>query len=384
MKPRRYQLRKEAVGIVEHGHPWIFREQLSSAANVFADGQWLHLVDGQNRVVGYGIYEADGAIAIRILKRGDAPPDAAWLRQTLDVALGKRATLAKTTDGIRWVHGESDGLPAVVVDQFGDTAVVSSYSPGSDGLARYVGHALKAPNVVLRPARRRRGPALPPRPLRGTIPPIAHFTEDGTHFAVDLEGGHKTGTYLDLRGLRRYLRTKVAMYRGGARVLNLFSYTGMLGLVAEEAGASQIVHVDQSERALAFAAAHHAKDPAKHEYITADVFEWIQKPRAWGDAFDIVIVDPPAMTSKKAQVPGVLAAYRKLYKGAMSYTKPGSILVGACCTSRVERPVFTDTVRQTLGRGFDVDADIPPEADHPVGFPQADYLKILAFNVATP
>lgn len=382
MKPRRYQLRKEAVGIVEHGHPWIFREQLSSAANVFADGQWLRLVDGQNRVVGYGIYEADGAIAIRILKRGDAPPDAAWLRSTLDIAFGKRATLAKTTDGIRWVHGESDGLPAVVVDQFGDTAVVSSYSPGSDGLARYVGHALKAPNVVLRPARRRRGPALPPRPLRGTIPPIAHFTEDGTRFSVDLEGGHKTGTYLDLRGLRRYLRTKVAQYPG-ARVLNLFSYTGMLGLVAEEAGASSIVHVDQSERALAFAAAHHAKDPSKHTYVTADVFEAIQKDRTWGDAFDIVIVDPPAMTSKKSQVPGVLAAYRKLYKGAMGYTKTSSTLVAACCTSRIERPVFYDTVRQTLGRWFNPDADIPPEADHPVGFPQADYLKILTFDVGT-
>jgi len=379
MKPRRYQLRKDAVAIVERGHPWIFREQLSTAANVFSDGQWLRLVDGQNHVIGYGIYEADGAIAIRILKRGEDPPDARWLRTTLDAAIARRAELAKSTDGIRLVHGESDALPAVVVDQFSDTAVVSSYSPGSDALARYVGHALRAPTIVLRPARRRRGPALPARTLRGTAPPVAHFTEDGVRFAVDLEGGHKTGTYLDLRGLRRDLATRVRRYQG-ARVLNLFSYTGMLGRVAELAGASKIVHVDQSERALAFAAAHHVVDPAKHEFIQADVFDWLPQ-RSLAESFDIVIVDPPAMTSKKSQVPGVLAAYRKLYTAAAQYTHPGSTLVAACCTSRVERPMFTDTVRQTLGRGFSPGGDIPPEVDHPVSFPQADYLKILVFDV---
>jgi len=167
----------------------------------------------------------------------------------------------------------------------------------------------------------------------------------------------------------------------GARVLNLFAYTGMLGRVAELAGASEIVHVDQSERALAFAAAHHVGDPARHRFVAADVFEWLPANGACG-TFDIVIVDPPAMTSKKSQVPGVLAAYRKLYAAAASYTKPGSLLVAACCTSRVERAVFADTLRATLGRSFGIDTDIPPEPDHPVGFPQADYLKILVFRSA--
>ncbi len=379
MKPRRYQLRKDAVAIIERGHPWIFREQLSSAATVFADGQWLRLVDGQNNVIGHGIYEAEGAIAIRMLDRGATAPDAAWLRTTLDAALARRSELAKHTDGIRLVHGESDGLPAVVVDQFGDTAVVASYSPGSDALARYVGHALRTPNVLLRPARRRRGPPLPARTLRGSPPAVAHFTEYGIPFAVDLEHGHKTGTYLDLRGLRRYLTTKVKQ-SAHPRVLNLFSYSGMLGRVAELAGAREIVHVDQSERALAFAAAHHVGDPSKHKYVNADVFEWLPELDA-GEKFDLVIVDPPSMTSKKAQVPGVLAAYKKLYKAAMEHTSSGGVLIAACCTSRVERAVFKSTVVQTLGSRFSLGEDIAPEPDHPVGFPQADYLKILAFDV---
>src|SRR5262245_38219891 len=162
MKPRRYQLRKDAVAILERGHPWIFREQMSSAAAVLADGQWLRLVDGQNRVVGHGIFEGEGAIAIRVLRTGDAVPDAAWVRSRLAVAIARRSELAHTTDVIRLVHVESDGIPAVVVDRFGDVLVVASYSPGSDALARYVARVLApsdvvgpARHVLLRPARRR-------------------------------------------------------------------------------------------------------------------------------------------------------------------------------------------------------------------------------------
>jgi 23S rRNA (cytosine1962-C5)-methyltransferase len=308
VKARRYQLKKDAAAIVERGHPWIFREQLSSAATVFSDGQWLRLVDGQNKVVGHGIYEADGAIAIRVLRTGDQPADAAWLSRTLDAALAKRTDLATRTDGIRLLHGESDGIPAVVVDRFGETIVVSSYSIGADALARYVAHALRASrspvvgpatHVVLRPARRRRGPPLPPRIVRGTPPSAVRFVENGFPFAVDLEGGHKTGTYLDLRALRHRLATSAL---AGARVLNLFAYTGMLGRAAERAGARELVQVDQSERALAFAREHHVDDASKHQFLVADIFEWLPQLSA-DERFDVIIVDPPSMTSKKAQVP---------------------------------------------------------------------------------
>ena len=195
MKTRRYQLKKEALGVVERGHPWIFRDQLSSAAQVFADGDCLRLVDGANKVVGFGIYEAEGAIAIRVLRRGAEAPNAAWLRRQLTTALARRLeasaaapALSTRTDGIRLVHGESDGIPAVVVDRFGDTLVVQSYAKGADALARFAATAiareLAIPNVLLRPAHRRRAPAEPARVLRGTPPAIARFTEDGLAFAV--------------------------------------------------------------------------------------------------------------------------------------------------------------------------------------------------------
>jgi 23S rRNA (cytosine1962-C5)-methyltransferase len=386
MKPRRYQLRKEAVGVALH-HPWIFRDHMSSAASVLGDGELLRLVDGQNRVVGYGIYEASGAIAIRMLRRGPAPPDAAWLRGRLAAAVASRTELASRSDAIRLVHGESDGIAAVVVDRFADTLVVSSYATGADALARYVASALApgpvvgpARHVVLRPARLRHPPAPPARTLRGAPPDVVHIVENGLALAVDLASGQKTGTYLDLRGLRREVAGAGAAL-AGARVLNLFAYSGMLGRAAEVAGAQAIVQVDASERALAFAAAHHTADPAHHTFITADVFEWL--PSFAAEPFDLVIVDPPAMTSKASQVPSVLAAYRKLYRAAAPHVRAGGRLIAVCCTSRIERAVFHRTVGEALGPRFTWDHETSPEPDHPVGFPQADYLKIGWWSAST-
>ena len=393
---RRYQLRKEAVGVALR-HPWIFRDHLSSAASVFRDGERLCLFDGHNRVIGHGIYEATGAIAIRMLRRGEAAPDAAWLRHQLAAVIGRRAALAAHTDAIRLVHGESDGLPAIVVDRFADTLVVSSYSAGADGLARYTARALAAglpgtgvdpailgpaAHVVLRPARLRHAspePRIEPtRIIRGAPPGLVTIHEHGMALAVDLATGQKTGTYLDLRGLRGEV---AAAPLTGARVLNLFAYSGMLGRAAEAAGATTIVQVDASERALAFARDHHVTDAAKHDFIVADVFDWL--PTYAAEPFDLVIVDPPSMTSKATQVPGVLAAYRKLYRAAAKLVRPGGRVVAACCTSRIERDVFLRTVREALGGEFSFDHEIPPEPDHPVSFPQADYLKIAWWSRTT-
>lgn len=406
MTARRYQLRKEAVGIALH-HPWIFRDHMSSAADVLRDGERLRLVDGSNRVVGHGFYEATGAIAIRVLRRGAAPPDARWLRGQLAGAIARRGPLAGHTDGIRLIHGESDGIPAVVVDRFADTLVVSSYAAGADAMARYIARLLGAAavepallagdahgrpgvdgtgagsaddpaaiigpahHIVLRPARRRHGPADPARALRGSPPALVRITEDKLALAVDLATGQKTGSYLDLRGLRRAVATAPL---AGARVLNLFAYSGMVGRAAEAAGAQMIVQVDASERALAFAAAHHVGEPARHSFVVADVFAWL--PALEAEPFDLVVVDPPAMTSKASQVPSALAAYRKLYRAAARQVAPGGSLVAACCTSRIGRAAFHQTVGDALGAGFTRDREIPPEVDHPVGFPQADYLKV--------
>ena len=413
----RYQLRKEAAGVVLRDAPWIFRDHLSSAAEIFEDGQWLRLLDGKNKVLGYGIYEGRGAVAIRVLRRGEAPPDGAWVREVVEAALLKRAPLygggagaladyaaaklSAPTDAFRAIHGESDGLPGVVIDVFGDALVVQSYSRGAEALARLaarlVAKKLGINRIVEKPAQRRQGTGTQavgePRWLRGggatgggdasdaksasaIAGPLA-FHEGELSLVCDPFGGQKSGAYLDLRGLRRAV---AAMPLSGARVLNLFSYTGMLGRCAEQAGAREIWQVDASASALEAAARHHVGEAAKHKLITADVFEWLPAQAESGEQFELVIVDPPSMTSRRAQVPSSLSAYKKLYRAAAPHVAPGGTLVAACCTSRITRAEFRKTVAEALGNGYEPIGELPPEVDHPVTFSEGDYLKVLLYR----
>ncbi len=375
-QPQRYQLGKRAVAVLASGHPWLFRGLMSGAADALADGQWLALYDGANQRVGHGVFAAEGAIAIRVIGRGPDRPSGAVLGARIDRALARRTALRAETDGFRAIHGESDELPGVVVDVFGTTVVAQAYAAGLDALARFAGRrvarALGATAVVLRAGHRRvDGAAPPPRILRGAPPDLATFREGPLTLAARPVSGQKSGAFLDLRGLRRYLRTAPLTDQ---RVLNLFAYTGTLGTACIHAGAAHITHVDRAADALAFAAAHHATDPARHAFIVADVFAWLKTSHG---RFDAVIVDPPSMTSRVEQVPGVLATYRRLHVAAANRVRPDGLLILACCTSRISRTQFRQAALATLGKRFTLVAELPAEPDHPVGFAEADYLKVL-------
>ena len=390
-RPRRYQLRKSSLRVLASGHPWLFRGQLSTAAGVFRDGQWLALVGPDNQPVGSGIYESEGAIAVRVLERSPRRPDAAWVDERVAAALGRRAPLQAETDGFRALHGESDGLPAVVVDVYADTAVLLTYSTGAEALGRlaaaHVRRRLGLERVLWKTAHRRRGQAdRGLRALYGDLPagPL-RVREGALELWVDVAAGQKSGAYLDLRGLRRWLGEQDL---SGQRVLNLFSYTGWLGLAAERAGARLVSNVESSAAALELAARHHG-GPAQR-FTEADVFEWLpaqaqahvqgRDEAGAGDAeFDLVIADPPPMTSRMTQVDRALSAYRRLYRAAAAMVAPGGHVAACCCTSRVSERAFVTAVAAGLGPGFRFERRLPPEVDHPVGFPEADYLKVVLF-----
>ncbi|HVV85004.1 MAG TPA: class I SAM-dependent methyltransferase [Kofleriaceae bacterium] len=397
-RPQRYQLGKQALAVLASGHPWIFRGLTSSATAALADGQWLALVDGANRVVGHGVYAAAGAIAIRVLARGPERPTGATFAARIERAIAARERLRAETDGVRWLHGESDGVPAVTVDGYGPVIVAHAYAAGVDGLARFaavrVARAIGATGVVVAAGHRRiaagaeagggagagagagQKAARAARVIAGAVPDEAPFREGPLALVARPLSGQKTGTFLDLRGLRRHL---AASPLAGARVLNLFAYTGTLGLACEHAGAASIVSVDRAADALALAARHHVRDPDRHRFVTADVFDWLPRAPA-GEAYDLVIVDPPSMTSRMEQVPQALAAYRRLHRAAAARVAPGGTLVLACCTSRLERRRFREAALAAVGDRFALAHELPPEADHPVGFPEADYLKILVLR----
>lgn len=382
-RPRRYQLRRPAAEAVAHGHPWVFRGAMSSAADGFADGQWLRLHDGGNAIVGHGVYAARGAIAIRVARRGAAPVDGAHVRATVEAALARRAALAGETDAIRELHGESDGLPAVTLDRYGDVGVLTTYAAGVEGLARlaaaHVARARALRHLIWRTGHRAIGDGDPiDRILRGAPPAHASVREGDLALAVALRGGQKSGAFLDLRGLRRWLRGRPL---AGARVLDLFSYAGGLGLATAAAGAAEVVHADASHAALAFGAAHHALGPARHRWIEADLFRGLP-PELLGQAFDVVIADPPQMTSRMEQVPRALAAYRRLYAGLAAAVAPGGTLIACCCTGRIAPAEARRAIERGLGPEFCFVERLATEPDHPVGFPEADYLKVLIYRRA--
>jgi 23S rRNA G2069 N7-methylase RlmK/C1962 C5-methylase RlmI len=384
--PRRYQLNKAALHVLATGHPWIFRSQLSSAAQVFEDGQWLRLVDGTNAVVGYGVYAAAGAIAIRVLKRGSNPPDAVWTARRVEAALARRAELRSRTDAFRAVHGENDGLAGVVVDVYGAEVVLQTYAAGLDALGRVAAARVRrevgARRTWWKPAVKRRGELATraPRLLAGGGAAggdgVVAIREDGLTLHVDLLGGQKSGAFLDLRGLRRWVAGRDL---GGRRVLNLFSYTGAIARAAEVAGAREIWSVDASEPALAFGARHHAGDAARHRWIAADVFDWLPQLDE-AERFDLIIVDPPQMTSRSAQVARALAGYRHLYRSAVRHVAPGGFLIACCCTSRIPAARFREVASAALEPRMQFVERLPPEPDHPVAFREADYLKILVYE----
>lgn len=381
MRFKRYQLKKEAVRVVETGHPWIFSSHLSTAAGALKPGDWLQLVDGDNAPIAHGVFDSQGIIAIRIFSRGPEEVSAALLRKRLKKRLERRAQLRNYSNSFRAVHGENDGFPGIVVDVYDKLAVLQTYSPGVDGVGRYVAalvqKELGLTSVLWKtPAKRQMRTTSERRILSGQPPAKIKVTEGKLEFWVEPLSGQKSGAFLDLRGLRKWISQHKL---SGARVLNLFSYTGTLSASAEVAGAKEIWSVDISKGALETAKQLHAKDVKKHKFIDADIFTWLEK-LAPNEMFDLIVNDPPNMAAERTQVPQALRAYQKLYRLLAPHVKVGGWLAACCCTSRIDRHQFQLAVQQTLGNKFKLEKTLTPEDDHPVGFPEGDYLKLLLFR----
>ncbi len=382
--PRRYQLKKEAAWATKSGHPWIYRSQLSQAASIFVDGQWVSLVGPDNEPLGYGVYQDTGIIAVRVFRLGDKPPDSDWFHTKIDKALSRREQVRKYTTAFRAIHGENDGLPGIVVEVYGKNLVLQTYTRSVDPIGRLVAEQLRKKlsldNVLWkRPSRRASSEeetSSGTRVLRGQIPDLETFQEGKLTFSVDLKSGQKSGTYLDLRALRKWVASQKLT---GKRILNLYSYTGTLGACAESAGASEIWQVDAAKPALEFAKKHHVKDSGKFKWFAEDIFKWLPELPS-NQSFDLVIVDPPNIVAATSQVPQALKVYQRLYKRSREHVRPGGFIVAACCTSRIARYEFERVVGQTLGQEFEKVKSLAPEDDHPVGFKEGDYLKIIIYQ----
>lgn len=388
------RLKKNEERRLRGGHLWIFSNEVDIAATPlksFGAGD-LAIVEGsRGQVQGIAYVNPASLICARLLTRDTRTAiDRAFFERRLTRALRLRERLF-SRPFYRLAYGESDGLPGVIVDRFGDVFVIQTNTAGMERLQEPLAAAIEAQFAAkaivvknMSSLRALEGLETYTSVLRGTLDGPVEIEENGTRFLVDPVGGQKTGWFFD----HRESRAGVAKLSRGLRVLDLFAYTGAWGVQAALAGAASVECVDGSEAALALAAENGRLNGvlAKMQFVKDDVFEFLKRAREDRRRYDVVVLDPPALIKRKKDVGQGVEAYRRLNQAAIQVLSPGGILVSASCSFHLHRETLHDLLRAAartsdrhvvfFGRGGQA-------ADHPVhpAIPETDYLKTFFCHI---
>ncbi len=381
---------------LRHRHPWIFSGAIDRIDGEPASGDTVKVVADDGTFLALAAYSPTSQIRARAWSFDvQATIDAAFFRVQVERAVAARAGMLDARhSACRLIHGESDGLPGVVADRYGDVVVAQFTSAGAERWRDAIVDALAATTgascVYERSdAEVRTLEGLAPRvgPLRGALPETVPFTEDGLSYQADVTAGQKTGFYLDQRDNRRAVRSLAA----GREVLNVFCYTGAFTLAALAGGATHVLSLDSSAAALREGAANLARNPSlaadRAEWIEGDAFATLRKFRDAAKSFDLIVVDPPKFAPTAAQVERASRAYKDVNLWALKMLRPGGLLATFSCSGGVDADLFRKIV---AGAAVDARADasvigrFSASADHPVAlaFPEGEYLKGLLIRKA--
>ena len=381
-------LRRNEDARLRAGHLWVFSNEVDVARSPlsgFEPGEACVIVDAHDKAIGVGHVNPNSLICARLVHRGiEHAIDRSLLVHKLKVALGLRERLYAEPH-YRWVFGESDGLPGLTLDRFGDVVVAQTTTAGmermKDDIAAAVVKVVKPAAMVWKnDGGFRTLEQLPDSVEIGygelVAPVIVH--ESGLEFEIDPLGGQKTGWFFDQRANRDLL----APYVHGARVLDVFSYLGAWGLRAGMAGAKEVVCVDSSAAAVA-AIGRNAERNRLGERVSAvraDAFEYLKAQRDAREHYDVVIVDPPAFIKRKKDFAEGRIAYRRINEMAMRLLSRDGILITCSCSYHLPRAALLEIVQQSarhLDRSAQVLAQLQQSPDHPVhpAIPETDYLK---------
>lgn len=392
-KTLRARISPAAESKVRQGHPWIFADSIRSLNRDGRMGELAVVYDRSDRFMAAGLFDPESPIRIRVLHRGKARTlDAAWWEAHLAETLSRREGVADgLTNGLRWINGESDGWPGLVLDQYGGTLVIKLYTAAWFPLlaerVELIRSRFKPERVILRLSRNiqawasRHGFPKDGTVILGTAvsEPVV-FLESGIRFLADVIHGQKTGFFLDQRENRR----RVERLAEGAKVLNLFSFSGGFSLYAARGGARSVTSVDISEHALRElkrnwdlnAGIPPIRDCA-HDEVRADVFEWLDSQRK---QYDLIVIDPPSLAKREKDREGAVRAYRKLAASGLERLKKGGHLVCASCSAHVSEEDFLEAVRAAVRdcrRPIDEIEVTGHAPDHPATLPEMRYLKAL-------
>ena len=394
----RLRLTATAETIVRGGHPWLFADSIREQNREGLTGELAVIYDRKDKFLAVGLFDSDSPIRVRILHAGKPQTiDYAWWKMRLEKTLAIRQDLfdAQTT-GYRLIHGESDGWPGLVLDRYTTTLVMKIYTaawlPRLEEMLALFQEKIPCERIVLRLSRNIQSAAERRTPVRqdGTViySKLAEpefgvtiiFQENGIRFEADVLRGQKTGFFLD----QRENRAEVEKLASGKRVLNAFSFSGGFSVYAARGGAKSVTDLDISAHALASAKRNFALNQnypgvaaCQHETVQADCFDWLEKT---ADKFDLIVLDPPSLAKRATEREGAIRAYERLNSlGIMRLSRDG-VLVAGSCSAHVPAVEFFDAVRRAAaksGRKFTELKTLQHPPDHPAGFKEAAYLKVI-------
>jgi len=376
-------------------HPWVFSGAVAKVQGNPGPGETIGLWSATGEFLAVAAYSPTSQIVARVWDWKERAIDRAFFDEHIKRAVEQRRTLLQdsATDAVRLVHGESDGLPGVVADRYGDTVVLQLSSTGADRWRAEIADALLDASSAGRiwersdaDVRQLEGLAPVTAALRGARQPTRIvITENGLRFGIDLEHGHKTGFYLDQRANRRLVR-KLAQ---GRDVLDGFCYSGGFALNALAGGAKSVTAMDSSADALVLARGNAELNKLPQaEWLEGDVFQMLRRFRDQARSFDLIVLDPPKFAPTAAHAEKAARAYKDINLLAFKLLRPGGLLVTFSCSGGVSADLF-----QKIIAGAALDAGVQaqiverlgPGTDHPVAlnFPEGDYLKGLVCRVAS-
>lgn len=349
------KLKPNAKPRVLSGHPWVFANEVEVLLPADHDGEIVECRDRSDRFLGTGVYNSKSQIVWRRFSRERAALNAAYLRGAVERAVARREvasdkgpSIAEATKGTRVTSGrnrrlvwsESDDLPGLVVDQFGDTLVVQIQTAAMEKRSGMVGdvlaEVLKPAEIIFRndaPIRRLEGLPLEVHTRSGNAWEPRWVNIDGLDYWLDLSGGQKTGFYLD----QRAQHPLVAKYCAGKRVLDAFCNQGPFALHAARAGATKVLGLDSAEDAIAAARRNAEKNGVKAEFGVANVFDWLNDAtRAGEPLWDVIVLDPPPFAKSKSALEGALRGYKEINLRALQRLAPGGILATYTCSHHMQ------------------------------------------------
>ena len=378
-------------------HPWIFSGAIERIVGAPASGDTLAVRDSAGIFLAWAGYSPDSRITARVWSWSETENiDAEFFRKRIIGAMMVRNELglARASTGMRLVHAESDGLPGLIVDRYGDVLVIQLGSAGAerwrDIIADILEDLCKPVCIYERSdsdSRTLEGLEVRNGVLRGRLPDRVEVIENGLRFKVDVAAGQKTGFYLDQRDNRALTET-LALDKD---VLNCFCYTGGFSLYALRGMAKSVLSIDASGDALRIAAENlscNGLDSSRAEWKEADVFQALRKLRDQDRKFDLVILDPPKFAPTAAFAEKAARGYKDINLLAFKLLNPGGLLCTYSCSGGISTDLFQKII---AGAALDagVDAQIVhhlhASADHPVllSFPEGEYLKGMVVRIAS-